>query len=289
MKGISLGPLGPASYRGAWYENGLKQIERWINTLVQFRGATHDRDGADGLVPQPKAGDENKFLCGDGTYRDPTEGASGTSGSIQISDGSGGFTSDPGFTYNSATDTLSVGDIDADVVSVVDEAYGAAWDGKTDVPTKNALYDKIETLAASVSPVPVFTTTFAVAPVAGRQEYVVAAAAVVVTAATKAFWGMFKIESGGTVKKKIRRNYAWDFTVQLRSGAPGSYSYVELATASIIIKSNGLVQYFKIPLYGFHAKDGVMPAGTYDLMLVSNFTGPITPEALQISVMGQVP
>lgn len=31
-------------------------------------------------------------------------------------------------------------------ISVADEAYGAGWNGSTDVPTKNALYDKIETL-----------------------------------------------------------------------------------------------------------------------------------------------
>ncbi|CAL7961512.1 hypothetical protein GAMM_230015 [Gammaproteobacteria bacterium] len=31
-------------------------------------------------------------------------------------------------------------------VTVADEAYGAGWNGSTEVPTKNALYDKIETL-----------------------------------------------------------------------------------------------------------------------------------------------
>jgi hypothetical protein len=32
-------------------------------------------------------------------------------------------------------------------VSVTDEAYGAGWDGSTNVPTKNAVYDKIQTLS----------------------------------------------------------------------------------------------------------------------------------------------
>jgi hypothetical protein len=32
-------------------------------------------------------------------------------------------------------------------VTVADEAYGAGWNGSTEVPTKNALYDKIETIA----------------------------------------------------------------------------------------------------------------------------------------------
>lgn len=33
--------------------------------------------------------------------------------------------------------------------SVLDEVYSASWDGKTEVPTKNAIYDKIEALVAS--------------------------------------------------------------------------------------------------------------------------------------------
>lgn len=32
-------------------------------------------------------------------------------------------------------------------VSVADEAYGSGWNGSTEVPTKNAVYDKIETLS----------------------------------------------------------------------------------------------------------------------------------------------
>lgn len=34
-------------------------------------------------------------------------------------------------------------------VEVPDEAYGAGWNGSLEVPTKNALYDKIETLGGS--------------------------------------------------------------------------------------------------------------------------------------------
>lgn len=39
----------------------------------------------------------------------------------------------------------------ADPVNVPDEAYGAGWNGSTEVPTKNAVYDKIETLATTAS------------------------------------------------------------------------------------------------------------------------------------------
>jgi len=34
-------------------------------------------------------------------------------------------------------------------LTVVDEVYGAGWDGSTQVPTKNAVYDKIQTLGGS--------------------------------------------------------------------------------------------------------------------------------------------
>lgn len=39
----------------------------------------------------------------------------------------------------------------AGYVSVADEAYGAGWNGSTQVPTKNAIYDKIEALGPSVT------------------------------------------------------------------------------------------------------------------------------------------
>lgn len=35
-----------------------------------------------------------------------------------------------------------------DNLTVPDEAYGSGWNGSLEVPTKNALYDKIETLSA---------------------------------------------------------------------------------------------------------------------------------------------
>ena len=35
----------------------------------------------------------------------------------------------------------------SDAVNVPDEAYGAGWNGNTEVPTKNAIYDKIESLS----------------------------------------------------------------------------------------------------------------------------------------------
>lgn len=43
---------------------------------------------------------------------------------------------------------LSGGTLTGDL-SVPDEAYGAGWNGSTEVPTKNAVYDKIETVVAA--------------------------------------------------------------------------------------------------------------------------------------------
>lgn len=56
---------------------------------------------------------------------------------------------------DASTDRVGIGtatpgsklDVNGDV-TVTDEAYGVGWDGSLGVPTKNALYDKIETIAA---------------------------------------------------------------------------------------------------------------------------------------------
>lgn len=46
---------------------------------------------------------------------------------------------------NNGTNITSTKDI-----NVPDEAYGSAWNGSLEVPTKNAIYDKIETIASDV-------------------------------------------------------------------------------------------------------------------------------------------
>ena len=43
--------------------------------------------------------------------------------------------------------------------SVPDEAYGSAWNGSLEVPTKNAIYDKIETLPSATTTSGVYTPT----------------------------------------------------------------------------------------------------------------------------------
>src|SRR3546814_4421313 len=39
----------------------------------------------------------------------------------------------------------------AATITVDDDVYGAGWNGSLQVPTKNALYDKIESIVAGVS------------------------------------------------------------------------------------------------------------------------------------------
>jgi hypothetical protein len=58
--------------------------------------------------------------------------------------GDGTIEGDVDLTFDTATNTLATG-----IVTVTDDAYAASWNGSTAVPTKNAVYDKIETLGSS--------------------------------------------------------------------------------------------------------------------------------------------
>ena len=46
-------------------------------------GAEADKDGTEGLVPAPKAGEQNLFLRGDATWADPTEAIRGSLEELQ--------------------------------------------------------------------------------------------------------------------------------------------------------------------------------------------------------------
>lgn len=56
------------------------------------------------------------------------------------------FLYNSGFNYNTSTTTLS-----AQKVKVTNQVYSPSWDGNVEVPTKDALFDKIESLAAGSS------------------------------------------------------------------------------------------------------------------------------------------
>lgn len=78
---------------------------------------------------------------------DISVGGSGTPAgadtNVQYNDG-GSFGAEAAFTYNKTTNTLH-----ADIVTVNDDAYASGWNASTAVPTKNAVYDKIESMANS--------------------------------------------------------------------------------------------------------------------------------------------
>lgn len=87
------------------------------------------------------------FLRGDNTWATPAGSGDvskvGTplNNQVGVWTGDGTIEGDPDLTFDTSTNTLATG-----IVTVSDEAYGAGWNGSLQVPTKNALYDKIETL-----------------------------------------------------------------------------------------------------------------------------------------------
>ncbi len=82
---------------------------------------------------------------------------------VQFND-AGVFGGDAGFTYSKTTDSAAL----AGDLTVADEAYGSGWNGSLEVPTKNAVYDKIETISGGgVSSVSNADGTLTVSPTTG--------------------------------------------------------------------------------------------------------------------------
>lgn len=63
-----------AKVNGRWYPVGIDGS----GVYGDFTGATSTMVGSHGLVPAPAAGDQNKFLCGDGTWKEVQGGESVT-------------------------------------------------------------------------------------------------------------------------------------------------------------------------------------------------------------------
>ena len=91
-----------------------------------------------------------------GTYNSVTVDAKGrvTAGSSlsvanTVSNADGSLTITPTSGAVIASINLSKANVWLVDQSVPDEAYGVGWNGSVEVPTKNAVYDKIETIAAS--------------------------------------------------------------------------------------------------------------------------------------------
>lgn len=69
---IEAGRIATFRYDGQYYR--LLSLDKDDNTVhAKMLGATEDSAGAGGLVPQPAAGDQDKFLRGDGVWATPAD------------------------------------------------------------------------------------------------------------------------------------------------------------------------------------------------------------------------
>lgn len=114
-------------------------------------------------------------------------------------------------------------------VSVNDDAYGAGWNGSANVPTKNAVYDKIETLSSSSAltfipypNLPVATgastqTTFSTNTTMSLYQFIIPCNIVV---------NKISMKSGGTVTT----SGTWDITIYSEDGQTQE---IAVTTASV--------------------------------------------------------
>lgn len=105
---------------------GTSNVTAGSASVFQWTGRSTIRSEADGNVRiSNNAGNDLGLIQGGGTTASfPAFQRSGTNWIARLAD-------------NSANTDIEV----------LDEAYGVSWDGSNEVPTKNAVYDKIETLA----------------------------------------------------------------------------------------------------------------------------------------------
>jgi hypothetical protein len=228
--------LGPGTSGESWVQNGLQMIERWINTLVAFTGAAADRDGSDGIVPQPFKGDQDKVLHGDGKWRTPASGGggsggdTGTPGSIPIFGTDGTITDDGDeFTYDPDNNILY-----AQYVVVEDAPFDDSWDGDPSVPTKNAIHDLVADVTAAQ--VQSFHTPFSKnigKPPVGTYYYDVLVPGFTITSPDQAVWLIGTIASGAALPKSSAGKVV-THTMQLhvRRGTPGNYTYIQFGQIS---------------------------------------------------------
>ena len=125
-------------------------------SLTQFVGNTAWRvfySDTNGDVTELALGADGTFLKSNGAAVAPSFATPAGSGDVSkvgtpvnnqvgVWTGDGTLEGDADLTFDTSTNTLATG-----IVTVSDEAYGAGWNGSLQVPTKNAVYDKIETIS----------------------------------------------------------------------------------------------------------------------------------------------
>lgn len=99
--------IGPEGY----YHNIIVNGRKLEDILVDFKGATETSKGMTGLVPEPQAGDQDKYLRGDGTWSTVSGGGGGGGTPIKETIGSasnwnaGAF---PQFSIDNNTNSLTI-------------------------------------------------------------------------------------------------------------------------------------------------------------------------------------
>jgi len=124
--------------------------------LTSFVDQTAHRvfySNASGDVTELALGADGTFLKSNGASSAPSFATPTGSGDVAkvgtpvnnqvgVWTGDGTLEGDVALTFDTTTNTLAT-----EIVTVTDDAYAAGWNGSTAVPTKNAVYDKIEALA----------------------------------------------------------------------------------------------------------------------------------------------
>ena len=103
---------------------------------LSLSGATSQVDGSNGAYINFNQTDKIRFGHAGGTNNEVFDiDLDGTSNVADVTTSSG----------------ITIWDFSDFDIKVSDEAYGAGWNGSLEVPTKNAVYDKIETLGAGTT------------------------------------------------------------------------------------------------------------------------------------------
>lgn len=100
---------------------GLREALKGLNPSSIMKGSTADKGGEAGLVPAPEPGAQEKFLCGDGTWK-PTPTSQGSKGETG-EPGPPGPKGEPGIAAGFGTPTATV-DANVGTPSVVVTATG---------------------------------------------------------------------------------------------------------------------------------------------------------------------
>ena len=99
--------------------------------------------GAGVAVTDDAGNDATVVTISSGGSGDVSKVGTPVNNQVGVWTGDGTIEGDTALTFDTATDTLSTG-----IVTVTDDAYAAGWNGSLEVPTKNAVYDKLELFAA---------------------------------------------------------------------------------------------------------------------------------------------